>query len=471
MAMKTKLQAKLPERYVPEFSIPTEEKYTIDLGWETHVLKYNPHLHAEQIKQWVNKTQPKKKPFDDKSEIISLNGLHIPGSDITPTFISPTKSDLLEEEWKQQEFNRIYADIACNYEIQSANEKTEIRKINEKINKYKKAFLKGFYEARIRRIEANKWLYGKLHVNPEHVKEKYRQLMYASQIHYISSKTEQYDQPMDEIEKENKISEIHENEDIKSMTQATQEAELESETASIYSFVPERDNIMLQDVNSPPQIRGFGRDKQSKYNSSIRLLHLDHWISPDIQQWLNEKRLENHWEKEESSIEDDVISDRNSKQLQREAELKYEQIPGTRKLSTWLGPKVLAGKEIDLENFRKTSRVNENESIMGNDQHKKASIVEEKLEDDELDSSITENENPSKDLLKRLIQSQSKDYYRLWYGTHDMYNTTPFLEARLQRLMREIFTKKEWSMYSSHLKNKYENKPTEHNINDNLPSN
>lgn len=437
----------------PEMTILTEEKRTAKNEEETNMPKYDAHVHTEAIRQWVNKTVPIKQPFEGQSSksTCSDEDTYSPYaySKSLPT-VCDTES--VYEEWQRRAFDRTYADIVQKYEQQQINEDYEAQKINEKIDRYKKAFLKGFYEARIKRIERNKWLYEKLHVNPDYIKDKFRRLMYNSQSQFISPNKSKSNRPDEKSDLENGL--IIQDDDQKYGTQLTTQDNVDAE--SLYSFVPERDNVLLQDENAPPQIRGFGRDKLHSYDATIRLLSLNQCIPPDVQDWLNEKKLENleNWEERSDRISSIEKQDRN--EYENNLDWKYEQIPGMNTdLPQWLGPKKLDENEIDLEHFR----ADEENTLNVKSQRKVNEYTANKADEQSYDeaASTTESNSSPACLLRKLIQSQSKDYYRLWYSTHDMYNTTPFLEARLQRLIREVLGKREWNLYSSYLKRKSEN--------------
>ncbi len=447
------LEDRIPE---PEFTFPTEEKFTIDLAVESHELKFNPRVQAEFVKQWVNKTEPTKRAFENGSDISSFDNTYEPHYKSPPLSLSACDSDNLEEKWRQREFDRLFGDMKRTIELRKESEKPDARKVEEKLNRYKKAFLKGFYEARIRRIESNKWLYEKLHVKTDYIKEKYRQLMYHSQTQYVPALAPQTQQQTE--------AEAPQNRDAETGTDsAAKDADDQLENMSVYSFTPERDNVLLQDVETAPEIRGFGNDKRHKYDPRVRLMQLENWISPDIQEWMNEKKLQEAQENDEIGSRSN-ISLEGARDNQRYAndEMKYEEIQRGADMTAWLGPKLLDHNERDLETFPRAMSADGNVSVEADEDGRPGPNAAEKRatadEDNESVESKTVSETPSNCLLRQLIQAQSKDYYRLWYSTHDTYNTTPFLEARLQRLMREVFGKKEWSTYCTYLEKKTEQK-------------
>lgn len=496
MPAPTKPFRGLPKRLLadhfvePEYTIPTDDAFTNDLDDQIHTLKYDPRIHVEGVKQWVNKTRPVRQPFDGEAAAVDALSDTLPVHCDSAPSVSAADTDPLEEQWRQREFERAYAQLAHRYELHAAQPtKVEARRIHDKVARYRRAFLKGFYEARIRRVEANKWLYERLHVNADHIKEKYRQLVYASEPHYVVELPDAQvaaapgaeptggaaaalapnaaphagdPQPPNEADKDDAQgpSERTCDKDVDELD------ELEADAASVHSFAPERDAILLQDINSPPHIRGFGRDLYRKYDPKLRLLHLEHWMSPDIEQWMNERRLNADASSEAASeyayrhhhrYDDEEESVKPPKD-----DLKYEEIRGATELPTWLGPKKLDEQELDLENFRKPS-VGDNEArSLAKDEieERKAPAADgnERADDAASEASKAISDTPSQGLLRQLVQSQSKDYYKLWYATHDTYNTTPFLEARLQRLMREIFGRREWTVYCDYLKEKQHEK-------------
>lgn len=438
----------------PEYTIFTQDQHSLRLDETANVQQFSPKLRIQTIKQWIDQTKASKVPFEQRSNISTWSDSLAPHSDFDQ--LSIAVSDTIEDQWKQREFDRLYGKIVQKHELQQDIGKVQCHKINEKVKRYKKAFLKGFFESRIRRIEGNKWLYDKLHVNTEIIKEKYHRLVYTSEPLYHTAPEcdlTQPDQPHDQAA--NKGVDADKN----SISDHNDDLE------SVYSFVPERDNVLLQDVNAPPHVRGFGKDKLNKYNSNIKLLSLDTWVPPDIQEWINEKKAKPEDDEEPKPDPNEKYKNLYKENIQALPKpqkhtvenWKYEQIKGVSELPEWLGPKLLDAKpELDLENFRKISEIDIDEE---RDIQEDKRDVPDKEADDDKASHVSKAES-EKDiqqrLLRQLIQSQSREYYKLWYNTHDTFNTTFFLEARLQRLLQEVLGKKEWSIYCSYLKNKHE---------------
>lgn len=463
----------------PEFTIPTDDQFTNDLDDDVHALKYDPRIHVEGVKQWVNETRPIRHPFEGDAGAALSDSLPV-HCDSAPS-VSAADSDPLEEEWRRREFERAYAQLAHQHELHATHPaKADARRIHDKVARYRRAFLKGFYEARIRRVEANKWLYERLHVNADHIKEKYRQLMYASEPHYQVEAPDAEAPPAPTVAAPATAPNAGEADppkeaDKEEVPAATEQrscdvdelAEPDEDCASEYSDSPERDAVLLQDTHWPPQVRGFGRNQRKRYDPKLRLLHLENWVSPDIERWMNERKL-NAATEAESETESEYEYRRRHHDDDKEEpakapkeDLKYEEIRGATELPTWLGPKKLDDQELDLENFRKAS-VDEELRSQAKDEHDErkapAPDGDERADDAASEGSRAVSDTPSKCLLRQLVQSQSKEYYKLWYATHDAYNTTPFLEARLQRLMREIFGRREWTVYCDYLKEKQHEK-------------
>lgn len=499
MPAPTKPFRGLPKRLLadhfvePEYTIPTNDQFTNDLDEDIHALKYDPRVHVEGVKQWVNETRPVRHPFEGDA---ATGGAAVALSDSLPVHcdsapsVSAADTDALEEEWRRREFERAYAQLAHQHDLHAAHPaKAEAHRIHNKVARYRRAFLKGFYEARIRRIEANKWLYERLHVNADHIKEKYRQLMYASEPQYLVEPpdTEVPTVPITaaataliapapnagdaDLPKEPDKEEAPVPTEQRTCDRDINELdELEADAASVYSCAPERDAILLQDIHSPPHIRGFGHDQRKCYDPKLRMLHLEHWVSPDIECWMNERKL-NAEAEEASDGESEYGYQRRHAHYDNDNEeegkppkddLKYEEIRGATELPTWLGPKKLDKQELDLENFGKALIDDGEVRSLTKDEkdERKAPVVDgnEHVDDAASEGSKAVSDTPSKGLLRQLVQSQSKEYYKLWYATHDTYNTTPFLEARLQRLMREIFGRREWTVYCDYLKEKQHEK-------------
>lgn len=451
----------------PEYSIPTEDAHTLHLRNTAYVEPADPKLRLETLRQWINQTKPVKEPFEHRSNLSTwADSDH---DDRFSDFSAIAVSDDTQDQWDKREFDRLYGAITRKFEFTQDIDKAECRKIHEKVKRYKKAFLKGFFEARIRRIESNKWLYDKLHVNPETIKEKYRRLMYTSDPLYVTVRDHQdsnhqyqsHETPAQDSTQPDKPSQDKEIKDTGT--------EHDDDLDSVYSFVPERDNVLLQDTNAPPHVRGYGKDKHRKYEDKIKLLYLDSWMPPDIQDWLNEKKAR------QEDDQDAEKSDPNEKfknvyvenmqagpKPQRKVveDWKYEQIAGISELPTWLGPKHLDPKpELDLENFRKQDELDGGDEVDSIEAERKIEQPDKEHQEEDNKSQVSKAEselNVQQRLLRQLIQSQSKEYYKLWYNTHDTFNTTPFLEARLQRLLREVLNKREWAVYCSYLKKKHE---------------
>lgn len=419
-----------------EFSFFTERSAATGLGDETaDENKYNPQAHYEVIRQWVTGTRPRKKSFDRSSasaenepftwtSAIDADSLFEARSQISAT--AAAAAELLQDEWQKKEFDRAFASIRRRYEPRQPDEAFEARRILEKVKRYRRAFLKGFFEARIRRIEANKWVYEKLHVKPECVKGKYRKLMCNSEPRFNPVDLDKpFDHPVEnaspgENRYENKLK-INDDSDLE----------------SVFSFVPERDNVLLQDENAPPHERGFGSDQRAKYDSSIKLLDLDDWLPPDIQHFLDEKRLQEIRQMEEAQQQENIARDEDVKvKAPKNIDRKYEEIPGMNvDLPRWMGPKKLDEQELERER-----------NVPGSHAGEPLSEEQPVAKDLEVFPKIGKEELASE------LLAESKDDYKLWYSTHDMFNTTPFLEARLQRLLREVIGKRDWELFRSYVR-------------------
>lgn len=431
----------------PEYSIPTDDQFTCDLDDDIRALKYDPRIHVEGVRQWVNKTRPVRQPFEGEPAGAASESLPV-RCDSAPS-VSAADTDSLEEEWRRREFERAFAQLAHQHELRAGDPaKAEARRLAERVARYKRAFLRGFYEARIRRVEANRCLYERLHVNADHIREKYRRLMEASEPLYVAEEGAAVAQDAAPVAPDAgpdaEATEERGEADARSCERAD-ELEALDEAASVYSVAPERDHVLLQDADAAPQVRGFGRDWRSKYDPRLRLLHLEGWVAPDIERWMEERKLQAAAESTEAGSEYRHPRYDDEEAKAPKEDLRYEEIRGGTELPTWLGPKKLDEQEME----RKASADEERRSAAPEAEERQD---EEERADAGSQASVAGSAMPSRGLLRQLVQSSGKEYYKLWYATHDTYNTTPFLEARLQRLMREMMGRREWAQYRESLK-------------------